>query len=94
MKLLFDILSVYWSPGKEAMRISVEDLSKLLTVHTQRCIHARVPTMIIRDLREVYAELEAGKKRIEELDDNRSDSEKDALLNVEGWKLWEGGLGH
>ena len=50
--------------------------------------------MIIRDLREVYAELEAGKKRIEELDNNRSDSEKDALLNVEGWKLWEGGLGH
>ena len=35
----------------EEVRIPVEDLNKFVTVHIQRCIHTRVPTIIIEDLR-------------------------------------------
>ena len=37
----------------EELRIPVEDLNKFVTVHIQRCIHTRVPTIIIEDLREL-----------------------------------------
>ena len=37
----------------EEVRIPVEDLNKFVTVHIQRCIHTRVPTIIIEDLREL-----------------------------------------
>ncbi|KAL5340381.1 hypothetical protein BJX70DRAFT_387383 [Aspergillus crustosus] len=41
----------------EDVRIAIEDLNKLVLIHTQRCVQRRTPTAIVDDLREL---LEAG----------------------------------
>ena len=37
----------------EELRLPVEDLNRLVTIHIQRCIHKRIPTIIIDDLRDL-----------------------------------------
>lgn len=37
----------------EELRIPVEDLNRLVTIHIQRCIHKRIPTIIMEDLRDL-----------------------------------------
>ena len=37
----------------EELRIPVEDLNRLVTVHIQRCIHQRTPTIVTDDLRDL-----------------------------------------
>ena len=37
----------------EELRIPVEDLNRLVTIHIQRCIHKRIPTIITDDLRDL-----------------------------------------
>ena len=37
----------------EELHLAVEDLNRLVSVHIQRCIHQRLPTIIIEDLRDL-----------------------------------------
>ncbi|KAK2756796.1 hypothetical protein FQN54_005242 [Arachnomyces sp. PD_36] len=37
----------------EDVRIAVEDLNKLVSIHVQRCVHKHMPSVIVEDLREL-----------------------------------------